>query len=579
MILPESVQRKRWRLAPELPQALRQSLPQLNPILLQVLYNRGIVDQAHIQSFLEGRYLEAVDPFLLAGMETAVARLKRAIERDETIVVYGDFDADGVTATVLLTEALRGLGVSRRNAQPYIPDRVDEGYGLNIEALDTLKARGADVVISVDCGIRSVMEAAHAKAIGLDLIVTDHHNLGREMPPALAVVNPKRDDSAYPERSLAGVGIAYKVAQALYQALPERVAYDLSNVLDLVAIGTVADLAPLQGENRRLVIEGLSVLNEMRRPGVRALVDSARLNGGKLTAESIAFFLGPRINAAGRLAHAYSAAKLLAAPSLNRARDLARELEQLNRKRQQLTESLSQMAESLIDPEAPLLMAASDAFEPGVVGLVASRLADRHYRPAIVVERGPQESRGSCRSIPEFHITDALDEVSDLLVRHGGHAQAAGFTVRTPDLATLEGALREIAAQQLADKSLIPTLAIDAELPLHEISWALHDQFQKLEPTGQANETPVFMSRRVQVVHSRVVGRDQSHMQLELAAGGSGLRGIAFRQAAWHGRMPPLIDIAFTLSVNEWNGSRTLQLNVKDIQAHDGNAPTAARAT
>lgn len=564
---PDSIPFKRWQIAPVLPSALRQELRDISPVLAQILYNRGLTDKAHIQAFLSGRYLESDDPFRLCDMDKAVDRIGQAIKRDENIVVYGDFDADGVTSTVLLVEALRGLGLSRTQVQPYIPDRVDEGYGLNIEALTTLKEKGTGLVISVDCGIRSVAEVAHAKAIGLDMIVTDHHSLGGELPPAVAVINPKRPDSEYPETMLAGVGIAFKLAQALRQAFPERAMYADHDLLDLVAIGTVADLAPLLGENRRLVIQGLEVLNHSKRLGIQALVHTCGYQMGQLSAESIGFGLGPRINAAGRLAHAYAAAKLLSTGDPRQAGELAQELNELNRQRQTLTARMSEQALQFVEPGAPLLFAAAHDFVGGVVGLVASRLSDQYYRPSVIIELGDTESRGSCRSIPELHITELLDECSDLLVRYGGHAQAAGLTVRNENLPVLQERLMAATQQKLAGLELIPSLSIDMELDLDDIDYALYGYLQNLEPTGYANATPLFMSRHVPVQSHRAVGADQSHLQLAVGhTGGNVLSCIAFRQGAWVGRLPERVDIAYTIGMNDYRGQRKLQLQVQDIR-------------
>ncbi|MCB8989078.1 MAG: single-stranded-DNA-specific exonuclease RecJ [Chloroflexota bacterium] len=571
---PETIRENKWQIAPPISQQLRQQYSHLHPTLLQILYNRGLIEPAHIQAFLDGHYLESTDPFLLPDMDKAVARIQQAVEREETVIVYGDFDADGVTSTVLLTQALRGLGLNRQQAQPYIPDRVDEGYGLNIDALTTLRQeKGADLVITVDCGIRSVAEVAHANTLGLDMIVTDHHSLGPTLPPALALINPKHPASRYPETMLAGVGIAFKLAQALRQTMPERAQFDEAELLDLVAIGTVADLAPLLGENRKLVQDGLAVLNQAKRPGVAALAHVSGVRPGQMTAESIGFGLGPRINAAGRLDHAYTAARLLAVNNDLMANQLANELNNLNKRRQQLTAELTAVAEAQISPEAPILIAADNSFLSGVVGLVASRLAEKNYRPAIVIEQGEEESRGSCRSIPEFHITEALDEVADLLVRHGGHAQAAGFTVRNENLPTFITRITEIAQSKLAGLELHPTITIDAQIRLHDVDWALHDHLAQLEPTGYANATPVFLSRGVEVVHHRRVGGDGAHLQLRLSSGeetdGSGYRvipAIAFRQGDWADCLPQYIDIVYTIGLNEWNGRRNLQLMVQDIK-------------
>lgn len=566
---PESLPQHQWVVAPPLPATIFAQFPHLSPPLLQVLYNRGLQEAAHIQAFIDGRYLESTDPFLLADMQTAVNRIQQAIEQDETIIVYGDFDADGVTATVLLTEALRGVGVSREKAQPYIPDRVDEGYGLNAEALRKLKEeKGAGLVISVDCGIRSVAEAAYAREIGLDMIITDHHSLGAELPDALAVINPKRPDSQYPEKMLAGVGIAFKLAQALKRAMPDRAHFDESNLLDLVAIGTIADLAPLLGENRHLVLRGLMVMNAAKRPGVAALARVSGLKPGHMTAESVAFALGPRINAAGRLAHAYSAAKLLAINNDIMATQLANELNELNKKRQKMTADLTAKAEAMIDPSAWLLMVADEEFAPGIVGLVAGRLTEKYYRPSIILEKGEEESRASCRSIPEFHITEALDKVADLLVRHGGHSQAAGFTVLNENLPLLTEKLLALAREGLANQALASAIYVDVDLPLWQVDWALFEQLAQLEPTGYANPTPILMSRNVEVISHRVVG-DGSHLQLQLSSGGKNplvLGGIAFRQAVWAGAMPQMIDVVYTVGVNEWNGRRNLQLLVQDLR-------------
>ncbi|NCF66237.1 MAG: single-stranded-DNA-specific exonuclease RecJ [Chloroflexi bacterium] len=571
---PDNIRENRWQVAPPVPLHLQDELSHIHPILLQTLYNRGISEPPRIQAFLEGRYLENTDPFLLPEMDKAVARIQQAIAQDEMIVVYGDFDADGVTSTVLLTQALRGLGMGRRQVRPYIPDRIDEGYGLNKDALAKLKEIGAHLVVTVDCGIRSIREVAYAAELGLDMIITDHHSLGPELPPAVAVINPKHPDSSYPDTMLAGVGIAYKLAQALYQTMPERVQGNVEDFLDLVAVGTVADLAPLLHENRKLVMDGLKVLNRLQRPGLAALANAVGLKPGNITSESIGFGLGPRINAAGRLAHAYTAARLLAANNNHTARQLARELNDLNKQRQKLTAELGAKAETMVNPNDLILIAGAEDFVPGVVGLVASRLADKNYRPAIVLEMGSEESRGSCRSIPEFHITDALDASADLLVRHGGHAQAAGLTLRNENLPQFKSRMREIAEAKLAGQDLVPTIAVDAEISLDEVDWALHETLAQLEPTGYSNPTPLFLSRNVEVMSHRAVGQDGTHLQMRLSSRNGDyahqlLPAIAFRQGAWADALPQIIDVVYSVNINEWNGRRSLQLMVQDIRPHE----------
>ncbi len=329
----------------------------------------------------------------------------------------------------------------------------------------------------------------------------------------------------------------------------------------------------MQGENRKLVAEGLVALNEVRRPGIAALMNVSGLQPGKLSAESIGFGLGPRINAAGRLAHAYDAAKLLTTTNHRTAQELAQRLESLNRERRTLTARLTERAEALVDPTAPMIIAADSGFESGVVGLVASRLAETYYRPAIIMEQGEEESRGSCRSIPEFHITHALDQVADLLVRHGGHAQAAGFTIRNEHLPEFQERMLAIAAAELEGQDLHPALEVDAEVSLNDVDWALQSTLSQLEPTGNSNPSPRLLSRNLQVLSHRTVGRDSSHLQL-VVAGSNGsedsspapLPAIAFRQGAWAGEMPDQVDAIYTVGVNEWQGRSKLQLMIEDIR-------------
>jgi len=566
MSRPQSLRVNRWQIAQQAKFQEQERIDRYHPVLLQVLFNRGLVRAGDISSFLNQQYHENRDPFQLADMDKAIDRIRKAIETDEMIVVYGDFDADGVTATVLLVEALRGLGLPKRQVVPYIPDRVDEGYGLNLMALEGIRERGVSLVISVDCGIRSRVEASHAQDIGLDLIITDHHNLGSELPAAHAIVNPLRPESAYPEKRLAGVGISFKVAQALRASFPDRAKFEDEDLLDLVAVGTVADLVPLLGENRVLVAEGLKAINKNQRPGIEALLRIANMKAGNITAESIAFGLGPRINAAGRLSHAYDAARLLSAVDSQSAKEYARNLDRLNRERQQITAELCQKAESLIDTEDTVLFAVDAEFISGVVGLVASRLADQHYRPAIVLEKGEEESRGSCRSITGFHITEALDELAELLVRHGGHAKAAGFTIRNENLEEFHQRINEIASVKLDEQDLTPSIQVDADVELADVDWALHDTLAELEPTGIENPRPLLVSRNVRVMSHQAVGSDRSHLKMMVGDSYTRHSCIAFRQGAWESALPEYIDLVYSLGVNEWRGKRDIQLQVKDIR-------------
>ena len=568
-----SLQSKRWQVAPPVPAADMARYTDLPPLIVQLLHNRNIHDPGEARAFLQGGST-GHSPFELMGMYQAVDRLLEAVRSGESIAVYGDFDTDGVTATALLVQALSALGAQVR---PYIPNRVDEGYGLNIDALRTLWRQGVRLVVTVDCGIRSIEEVEQASR-GLDLIVTDHHTVGDELPPAVAVINPKQPGCIYPFKLLAGVGVAYKLAQGLLLAqkrLGKPAALAAEDLLDLVALGTVADLVPLLGENRELVRRGLEKLQSPR-PGVEALMADASLRRGTIDATAIGFRLGPRLNAAGRLEDAMLAYNLLTSTDMLETRELARKLGALNQRRQELTEKTVSEAERQVqkgDPDAFLHLVASDEFLPGIVGLAASRLTEAYYRPSVVVEIGPEESRGSCRSIPEFHITKALDKCKDLLVRYGGHAAAAGFTVETAKLDALRERLQAIAVEKLSEEDLRPALKIDVELPLEEVTWATHGLLGMLEPTGMENPQPVLISPGVEVQDKRTLGGGK-HLKLVLRDGkGEARDAIWFRQGPLIDQVPGRVDVVYTLDANEWNGRRRLQLHVQDLRPAQTPAP------
>lgn len=578
----QEAKRKHWRIRPQVPAEALERLRTFHPVMAQVLYNRGYDTPEKARVFLEGGDDALHGPFALRGMNKAVARIRKAIRTGETIAVYGDFDADGVTSTALLTQALGALG---GQVIPYIPDRVDEGYGLNNKALRTLRDQGVSLVVTVDCGIRAVAEVAYARSIGLDVIVTDHHSVGDELPAALAVVDPKidarlraerGDNSGYPEDMLAGVGVAYKLAQALFLAEQKQgrrqPPLKLEDLLDLVALGTVADLAPLDRlENRELVRRGLEVLNRAQRPGLFELAREAGVEPGTIDTTAIGFMLAPRINAAGRLGNAMVAYQLLI-EDLPEAGRLAKELQELNVERQMKTQAAVEIARERVlreaDGDIPLIFDAGPEFEPGIVGLVAGRLCEEFYRPAVVLEQGEGESRGSCRSIPEFNIIQALDRCADLLVRHGGHAQAAGFTVPNENIPLLRERLRALAEKALDEVDLRPTLEIDAEVPFKDLTMSLADDLRRLEPTGAKNGAPVFVTRGLRVDKMRRVGREDKHLWLRFTDGQRNhtIDAIAFKQGAWNEYMPPVIDVAYRLEINEWNGRKKLQLNVQDLR-------------
>ena len=565
---------KVWNIAPAASPEALAAYHGLPPAVAQVLINRGQTDPDAALRWLSAddwRSGGFASYARKAPIEAAAERLRRAIADHDQIIVYGDFDADGVSSTALLVQALRALG---GEVKAYIPGRVDEGYGVNNDSLHMLKEYGARVIVTVDCGIRSVDEVALGESLGLTMIVTDHHSVGEVHPAAFALINPKLNDCDYSEPMLAGVGVAFRLAELLLNGTNAPITPE--DLLDLVAIGTVADLAPLSSaENRALVRAGLKVLQSAQRPGVRALLQVSGIATEDMNASGIGFGLGPRINAAGRLAHAKQAYQLLITEDDGEAANLAAGLQTLNIERQRLTREAQDLIKVQLEREglldAPLIFAGHPDFREGIVGLVAGRLTEEFYRPSAVLHEGETESRASCRSIPGFHITHALDQCSDLLVRHGGHAQAAGFTVRNEHLRELRERLTAIAAGELAGRDLRPSLRIDKVLEPREMTLTLAGELKLLEPTGQDNPTPLFAALNLRVVDAQTVGKDGQHLRFMLRDDGSGqvFNAIGFRMGGNGAYRPSLgerVDAAFQLEANTWRGETRLQLRLEDLR-------------
>jgi single-stranded-DNA-specific exonuclease len=516
--------------------------------------------------------MEEYDPFAMKGMQEAIELLRNAIMAGELIVVYGDYDVDGVTATALLVQAIRSLG---GNVEDYIPNRFDEGYGLNNEALKELKQKNTSLIITVDCGIRSVKEAELARELGIKLIISDHHHPLAVVPPADVVICPRQIGDVYPYKELAGVGIAYKIARALYQRAGGDPA-DTEQWLDLVALGTVSDIAPLTDENRLLVKKGLYRLHTEPRQGIFSLMMVADIKRpGTLTASDIGFKLGPRLNAAGRMESAMEALQLLMATDPEAASLLAQKLQAQNVDRQERTTANQKFAEEQLAEidNLPIIIAfgTEEQFHSGIVGLVAARLVESHYRPAVIGVIGEETTRASCRSIDEFHITRALDECSDLLVRHGGHSKAAGFTVLNENREMLKQKLLDLAKAQLNLEDLVPSIHYDAEVKLNELKADLFGLQEQLEPTGNENPKPVFLSRGLRVVGKpRKIGHEKNHLRLTVSSdGGVTIDAVAFRMGFWADDMPEKIDLMYYFEINDYNGNVTFQLNVRDIRASE----------
>jgi len=537
-------------------------LAEYSPVERAILAGRGVRTDQQAEQFLSKRYAGATEPFLLTDMQAAIERLQAARHLGHKVVVYGDYDADGVTATVLLYEVLQSQGF---NVGWYIPDRFEEGYGLNADAMARLRADGANLVVSVDSGIRSVEVVELANSIGLDVIVTDHHLPGDILPPALAVLNPNRQGDNYPFKGLSGVGVAFKLAQGLLGSG----GVESQTLLDLVAVGTVADLAPLTEENRQLVSAGLERLNSEPRPGLRALAEHAGVMAGRMTANSIGFGLAPRLNAAGRLAKAGEAVVLLLAKSAPEAWARAGALDQLNRERQQLTNDMLERAREIATSGQMvenLIVAIDPTFHEGVVGLIAARLVDEFYRPALVAREEGESIRGSARSIPEFHITRALEECSELLDRFGGHAGAAGFGLESANWEAFLKRLDGIAGEALREKDLRPSLSIDAVVDFELLTDGMMDFIDRLEPCGQANPQPVFATRHVSVLSKRTVGGGRRHLKLAVRQADRIFEVIGFNMGDQVEAMPATVDLAYRLERNEFRGVVTLELVLQDFR-------------
>jgi single-stranded-DNA-specific exonuclease len=555
------LKRYRWNMLPPAPDE-RLSTGGLSPLIVQLLYNRGISQPAQLEAFLSGDKRLCGDPSRLPDIEPAVGRIYRALLSGETIAVYGDFDADGITGTAIFVKGLESLG---GKAVPYIPHRLTEGYGLNVSALEKLHQQGASLVVTVDCGITALAEVERANRLGLDIIITDHHATLPEIPPAVAIINPKRADSGYGFAELTGAGVALKLLQALFQNLGKEERWE--ELIDLAAIGTVADIAPLSGENRYLVKEGLRLMNSHPRLGLQEIINQAGLTPGRLDADSIGWAIAPRLNAAGRLAHAMTSYKLLMTESPQEARDLASWLEEKNAERQRLTAKMQARAREQIEAKgiSPLLVAADPDYPLGIAGLIAGRLAEEFYRPAIVVRTGEAVSGGSGRSIPEFNIIQALTRCRQLLSHFGGHSQAAGFTLPTQNLPQLEEQLSRMAAEQLADADLRPQLDIDASVALPDLSGDTFNAMQKLAPFGRGNPSPTFLSRGVEIANCRTMGNGAQHLRLKLRQAGTVWDGVGFRLGGYLAEISPRLDIVYNLEIDRWEGKNSLRLNIIDF--------------
>ena len=562
--------RKRWQLHPERPEQVQELSARvgLPPLVARILLNRGLEGVEDIQAYLDPTLERLYPPFGLADLETAATRLGRAVRQGEPLAIYGDYDADGITATCLLQQFFTALGLT---CHSYIPDRLREGYGLKMGGLKELLPKSR-LLVTVDCGINDIEEVAWAGSQGMEVIITDHHEVSPELPPALAVVNPKRGGPDYPFRDLAGVGVALLLAlgvraelraEGWFRGHPEP---NLRPYLDLVALGTAADVVPLLGENRILVRQGLKVLEESRRPGLVALKEVLRLAGQPISFRDLVFRLVPRINAAGRLGQARCALELLLCGDLAQARLQANYLHQLNRQRQALEEAVLKEAAALVRREKlqqrAVMVLAQEGWHLGVLGIVAARLAEEYHRPVALVSLKNGSGRGSARSVEGFHLFQGLQACREVLSRYGGHAAAAGFEVAAENLAPLQEKLEQAFEEQLgAGSCLHPTLKVDAQVELAELNREFFGHLERLLPFGPGNPAPVFVCREVECLGSRVVA--ERHLKVQLHHRNCVMEAIAFGQAAHH----PLTgeqEVAFSTGLSHYQGRTIPELLLLD---------------
>ena len=540
------------------PELSKLDIPQR---LLELLVERGIDTPRRVEEYLHPEKSLLHDPMLMQGMDRAVAVIRESIARGDEIIVFGDYDVDGVTATAILLTYLRKQGAK---AGFYIPDRHGEGYGLNMAAIDKL-ASHARLLITVDCGITCPDEVAHARELGMRVIVTDHHQLGPRLPECEAVLNPLMGD--YPFRRLCGAGVAFKLVQALGGEEA------IEPLWELAALATIADIVPLMGENRVIVANGLRAMAQTKRPGLIALMESAGVEPKNVSASDVAFRMAPRINAGGRLALASRGVELLTTRKLETAREIAQELDQDNTKRRELELSIFNEADQAVQREIDFMreraiVISGEDWNPGVIGLAASRLVEKYKWPTVLLAQDGDVCVGSARSIPGVNIHDAMATCRDLFVRFGGHAQAAGLTIETKNVAEFRRRLTEAIREQAEPEAFIPTEEYDLELELSEMTEELIDAFSAMQPTGFGNPAPVFCVRGVNTTDVRQIGKEGAHLRMRLSQNGEMRNAIGFRMGDRARSMPEVIEAVMALSINVWQDRRSVQCELRQLQAY-----------
>ncbi|MDE2825671.1 MAG: single-stranded-DNA-specific exonuclease RecJ [Gemmatimonadota bacterium] len=562
----------RWVLLDEHPQVPQMmELINVPRVIAQILLNRGVSTFDDARYFLKPTLEDLHSPFLMADMDLAVERIHDAIQGGEHIMVFGDYDVDGTTATTLLYLTIKLL---TERISSYIPNRMTDGYGLSIEGLEEAKSRGVTLILAVDCGITANAEVELAREMGIDVVIIDHHVPGDTLPNSVAILNPKRDDCEYPFKELCGVGLAYKVAQALAEhvGLPENTVY---THMDLVALGTTADIVPLRDENRVLTKYGLDMMQQTHKSGLQALLDVAGLREKELSTGHMLFLLAPRINAAGRMGDATRVVDLLITEDQQKAAQLAEELNVENKRRRKEDTLTFEAARDIAEKDPVLreskgLVLASDTWHPGIIGIVASRMVEAFNRPVVMISTAGEKGRGSARTVGDFHLYNAIKECSDLLIQFGGHHHAAGLSIEKDRIDEFRQRFNEVVAARATPADFIPRLEIDSEIELDEVTPRMVKLMKMIGPFGPANHHPVLVSRNLSVVGKlRTIGMEKKHLRFRVRQKGRTMDAIGFGMAHFADRLNDSrdrLDLAYTLEENTFRGETSLQMRIKDIQ-------------
>jgi len=570
----------KWKIEEKAPKEVIEKLKNYSPMIKQLLFNRGIHNKSEAERYLNPKLSDLYSPFKLKNIEKGIEVIKGALKNKKKIFIYGDYDVDGVAATSILWDYLyRKLGIE---TLPYIPSRFDEGYGMSEAGLDYISGEGGDIVITVDCGIRDIeLVEKYSKLKNIDFIITDHHSPVEDdegnltvSDKAKAVIHPRHPDSRYPFFDICGATVAWKFVSAIHESFKDTVKslkdFDPIEYIDLVSLATVTDIMPLIDENRVIVSFGLEKMQSTSNVGLRALMLDSNIDFEELNTYHYGFVLGPRLNAAGRIEHALDGVRLLSTNRLGNAMQYAQKLSELNLKRQELTAKILEIARKEIakfSDNKKILVIWGDNWPEGIVGLVAGKLQEEFYRPVLVATVKNGKATGSARSIPGFNVTKAIGNSSKLMIRYGGHVQAAGFTLEEKNLEKFREELEKFAENNISDKDLVPELKVDMELSVNEINFDLIDSIKQLEPFGYKNRTPVFLFKEVQVISKRLLGKEKNHVKLVINQSDP-IEILAFNRAHEFDKIGTgtKLDIVGTLGINSWNGRDSKQIKLIDFK-------------